>query len=110
MALKQTIRSQYGFDMEYWRIAKYEIDIIKKEIHIEVMPYINSTVRFSGGSPIDSEKKRIDLYNNIPYKDDSVYDDHFAPDIMQSKGENIVALLYSYIKEYVKDFEGAQDC
>ena len=113
MALKKSIKSRAGFDMEYWRIGSWNINMSQGIMDITLIPYISSDTREGGLSPINEESRKIRIYDRIdklnPEKSILSYTDNFSPAALENADKSIYQLMYDYIKENVEEFEGAED-
>lgn len=125
MALLKEIISKQGIKLTYWRIGQRIIDPIKKEIHFELLPYIDEQTRRDGHEPFESEKIRVDMYDCSPklikvLNDDGieeeqiiqthVFDDYFSPQALEASGKNEVEASYIYAKENLQELADAIDC
>jgi len=125
MALYKEVLSKQGVKLSYWRIGKRIMDSTTKEVHFEILPYVNEETRRNGCNYLESAKIRIDMFDNSPIvtKDidvdgtekevvtySHVYDDYFSPQVLTQTGQNEVEAMYNYIKLNVKELADAQDC
>lgn len=113
MALQKTIQSRAGFDMEYWKIASWYINMSQNIMDITLVPYISMETRGKGLMPIVEEARKIRIYDRIdkfnPKKSQYDYTDNFSPEALEDSSLDIYKLMYKYIKDNVEEFEGATD-
>lgn len=113
MAIRKTITSRAGFEMDYWKINSWNINMGKNIMDITLIPYISSDTREGGLEPINEEIRKIRIYDRIdklnPEKTILNYTNNFSPAALENLDKSIYQLMYDYIKENVKEFEGAED-
>lgn len=113
MALKKTITSRSGFELSYWKIVSWRIDLPRKMVDITLIPFVSSETREEGLEPVNEERRQIKVYDRInnthPEKSTYNYSENFSPEALEKAGVDIYKLMYEYIKNHVTEFSDAQD-
>lgn len=113
MALKKKIKSRAGFDMKYWKIGSWNINMSQRIMDIKLIPYISNETRENGLEPINEEIRKIRIFDRVdklnPENSMTNYTDYFSPQALDEADESIYRLMYKYIKGNVAEFIGSED-
>lgn len=117
MALRKEITTNYGVKADYWRVVRYDIDVLNYAVELIVMPYISREVREQGNQPFESNKVMVTEYgyrpmiiNGVENPSFNAYKTYFASSVLEANNMTPVEAAYVYLKNHVEFFKDAVDC
>ena len=100
MALKKKLISSNGITAEYWKVVGLNISYTGKKCQIFLVGYIDKDVRENNAGNVMSKNFMVS---------GAAFDKYFSLSKLNIADHNPVTQCYKYIKDNIKDFEGAQD-
>jgi len=99
MALQKKLISSNGITAEYWKVVGLNISYTGKKCQIFLVGYIDKDMRENNAGNVISK-------NFMVSGDD--FDKYFSLSELNIADRNPIIQCYKYIKDNIKDFEGAQ--
>lgn len=92
MAIQATKKSKFGFDVNYWKIAKITLDTHTKLCDVKVIGFTSEEDRNMGGHPVETKMFRCSALI------DKDYEKYFGTNAKFTEGDNIQQRAYEFVK------------
>lgn len=104
MGLKKKMTNKYGYESEYLKIIGYRVEPLYNRADVMLGVYKDKDAADSGAEPVDVINKRIfdrPQPKGSRIKELTAYTDYLSVQAMDGrfKGENILQILYTAVKE-----------
>lgn len=100
MALQKKLVSSNGIIAEYWKVVGLNISYTGKKCQLFIIGYIDKNMRDSNTGNVMSKNYMVGGTD---------FDKYFSLSKLNIADRNPIIQCYKYIKDNIKEFEGAQD-